>query len=308
MIVFWTVCGLLVAGALLLLLPPLLRRSADSPAANAPDMRVSIYRDQLRELENDLASGVLTPERYAEARRELALRVLEETDGVPPAKRAPASTGVGWMAAALALALPAGAFGLYAVLGTPEAAAPGAVARSPAGNPHAFGPEEIERMVAGLADKLKERPEDAEGWHVLARSYTVLGRYRDAVAAYERVTALVEPDATLLADYADVLAMAQGKRLAGEPTRLIQRALAADPHHLKALALAGSAAFEGRDYRGAQFYWERFLQVAPPDSPFTQGVRASLAQARRLAEQPDGAAGPVAPGGTVRGMIDPVQR
>jgi hypothetical protein len=53
-------------------------------------------------------------------------------------------------------------------------------------------------------------------------------------------------NATLLADLADVSAMAQGKRLAGEPARLIQQALDADPRHVKALG-ATARRFEARD-------------------------------------------------------------
>ena len=58
-------------------------------------------------------------------------------------------------------------------------------------------------------------------------------------------------DSRLLADYADVAAMAQGRRLQGKPEALIARALAADPRNVKALSLAGTAAFEKGDYAGA---------------------------------------------------------
>lgn len=121
---------------------------------------------------------------------------------------------------------------------------------------------------------------------MLGRSYTALGEFADAARAYGNAVARSGSDATLLADYADALAMAQGRRLDGEPEKLIERALAIDPQNLKALALAGSAAFERHDYSAAAAYWERILKVVPEDSQFAQPVRASIAEARELAKQP----------------------
>ena len=95
-------------------------------------------------------------------------------------------------------------------------------------------------MAAVLAERLKSQPADVEGWVMLGRSYTVLSRYRDAATAFRRAIDLQPSNPNLLADLADVIAMSQGRRLAGEPARLIQAALDADPRHVKALALAGS--------------------------------------------------------------------
>ena len=122
----------------------------------------------------------------------------------------------------------------------------------------------------------------AEGWVMLGRSYTALSRYRDAAAAFKKATELVPGNADLLADYADVLAMAQGRRLAGEPAKVIQQALDADPRNVKALALAGSVAFEAKDYANARGYWERLVAVVPPDSEIARSVRGSIAEATQL--------------------------
>ena len=77
-----------------------------------------------------------------------------------------------------------------------------------------------------------------------------------------------------------------GRNLEGEPFALVKRALAADPDHIKALALAGTAEFERRNYPGAIAYWERILKVVPPDSEFTRSVIGSIAEARGLAGTP----------------------
>jgi cytochrome c-type biogenesis protein CcmH len=141
----------------------------------------------------------------------------------------------------------------------------------------------MEALVEKLAARLEQTPGDAEGWMLLGRSRTSLGQYDKAAAAYAKAAQLLPQDADVLADYADALAMAQGRSLEGEPVKLIERALAADPNHVKALALAGSAEFDRKNYRGAIDYWERILKVLPADSPFAKSVTGSVEEARALA-------------------------
>lgn len=143
-------------------------------------------------------------------------------------------------------------------------------------------PERIARLAQGLVERLQRQPGDASGWLMLARSYTALGRYRDAVTAYGRAAELLPANAGVLADQADVWAAAQGRRLAGAPVRVVQRALEIDPAHPKALALAGSAAFEARDLANARGYWQRALAVLPPGSPMARSVAGSLIEVQRL--------------------------
>jgi cytochrome c-type biogenesis protein CcmH len=138
-------------------------------------------------------------------------------------------------------------------------------------------------MVAKLAAHVEKNPGDAKGWALLARSYYVMARYSDAAGAYARAVALVPGDADLLADYADALGMTQPQRLQGQPLELVQRALAIDPDHWKALALAGTAAFDRKDYREAIAYWERLRRVVPADSQIGRSAEASIAEAHELA-------------------------
>ena len=117
---------------------------------------------------------------------------------------------------------------------------------------------------------------------MLGRSYAALGRYADGATALKRAVDLLPPDAGLLADLADLTGMAQGRRLAGEPARLVQAALDLDPRHVKALALAGSVAFEARDYAAARDLWERLAAQLPAESPLLRSVRGSIAEATQL--------------------------
>jgi cytochrome c-type biogenesis protein CcmH len=93
--------------------------------------------------------------------------------------------------------------------------------------------------------------------------------------------ALVPDNADLLADYADSVGAAEGG-LRGKSLELIERALKADPTHWKALALAGTAAFNRKDYPQAVDYWERMKKTVPPGSPIAGSIDASIAEAREL--------------------------
>jgi cytochrome c-type biogenesis protein CcmH len=190
----------------------------------------------------------------------------------------------------VAVLLPASAVGLYLKLGSPAAVtllkAPpvaAAAAATPQESPHGMSFDQIRASADELAARLKNNPGDGEGWGTLARSYNVLGRFPEAASAYEKAVALLPADAQLLADYADALAMSQGQKLEGQPLEIIKRALKTDPANLKALALAGTAAFERKDYPGAVGYWEKVVQAAPADSEFARSIGNSLEEARVLA-------------------------
>ena len=272
----------LLALALLLLLPPLLRAApASSNAAGAMDAQranLHILREQLAALDAELASGVLDATQYRLARTDIERRTLEEAQvaGLSP----PTATRASKTAVMFAVCLPLFAFVIYGVLGDPQAMLPRAA--SAAQNDVTL--PQIEAMVEKLAQRLDNQPApqegDAQAWTMLARSYSVLQRYADASRAYGRARALQPENAQLLADHADVMAMVQGQSVLGEPLQLVQRALQLDPKNLKALALAGSAAFERKDYKAALDWWGQAIPLAPAGSEFASGLQSSMQQAR----------------------------
>lgn len=288
MVLFWLIASVLVAAALLVLLPPLLRRSARSPAVSRSATNVAVYRDQLRELENDLAAGVLSRENYEEAKREIERRLLD--DLARDESGAAAGSAGRYAAVVVGAAVPLVAFTLYFAVGNFRALLPEAGANRAEAPAHGLSEEQVRELVAKLAARMQREPEKIEGWIMLGRAYLALGQFAEAARAYANAVERAAPDAALLADYADALAMAQGRRLAGEPEQIVKRALALDPQNVKALALAGSAAFERRDFATAVGYWERILPLVPPDSEFSRSVRASIAEAKSMAGQPDAAA------------------
>lgn len=181
------------------------------------------------------------------------------------------------------LLVPVLTIALYLILGKPEALHP---RPTPAEQPQGATPAQIEAMVKGLEQKLVAQPDNAKGWAMLGNSYAVLGRYTDSMGAYARAAALTPNNAQLLADYADVIAMSQGKIFQGEPEKLIQQALKIDSGNIKALALAGSAAFQRKDYRAAMDYWQRQLTLLPANSGLERTVSVNIAEARKLSAQP----------------------
>ena len=316
MTLFWALAGAMCAAALAFLLPPLLRRRVTPPDARTA-ANAAIYREQLEELGAELQRGALTREEYERACREVERRVVAEHAGGGPL---PATHGPrAGVALAIGLLLPVLAAVGYWNLGNLEAMNPVVAAADDAG--HSANPAEVEALVAKLAARMEQTPGDLEGWMLLGRSLTMIGRHDRAAQAYERAARLAPADANVLADYADTLAMAQGRRLAGEPYALVKRALAVDPEHVKALALAGSAEFEAGNYGAAVAYWERILKVVPPQSEFARSVADSIAEARtkgggRLAQAPAAAkaqpkaAAPTtpakpaaAPGTSVQGVV-----
>jgi cytochrome c-type biogenesis protein CcmH len=142
-----------------------------------------------------------------------------------------------------------------------------------------MAPEHIE-MIKALQARLEQNPNDGKGWSMLGRSYAVMGRYNEALPAYEKAVNLIQNDSVLLVDYADVLARASGGSFQGKPLELIKSALKIDSNNSKGLFLIGKAAYQAGDFVHAIGYWEKLLQTLPPDSPLAKQVSDNIANAR----------------------------
>ena len=270
MITFWIIGALLAVAALARVLWPLLRAKHSDPVSRR-QANISIYKDQLRELEADLASGAVSPADYERSRLELEARLLED---VTPSEAAVSRPAGRKAALALALAVPIVGVAVYLAIGNPRALGP---------HQAATGVHEFQAMVDRLAAKMRENPENAEGWKLLGRSYTALGRFPQAVEAYAKAAERAPRDPQLLVDFADALAMTRGQKLTGEPERLIERALEIDPNNLKGLALFGTVAYERQDYARAAQIWGRMLPLVPAGSEDARSIQQNVDEARKLA-------------------------
>jgi len=142
---------------------------------------------------------------------------------------------------------------------------------------------ELAANIEKLAERLKQNPNDVQGWKMLARSYLMQERFSDAAGAFEHLTSINPKDAGVWADYAEALALANGQNLAGKPTEAINRALQIDPNNHKALDLAGTAAYQGGDYQKAIEQWQKLLKLLPAGSEELKTITAQISKAKELA-------------------------
>ena len=256
-------------------------RRKDDPESARRDA-IAALRRRMGELDSALAAGSITDADHSNARQALEKRIVAavvEAPVTPPAAtRPPLALILGLAFSVCAVA------GLgYLVVGTPQAISPRLAAAPGAPSPTIDGasitPQQVEQLIERLALRLKEQPGDIEGWVILGRSNAVLGRHEASAAAFKQALALRPDDAMLTAHYADALATAR-RSFAGEPERLVARALAIDPDNLKALALSGSAAFDREDYATALRQWETMARLAPSDE-FREQLQAGIGEAKR---------------------------
>jgi cytochrome c-type biogenesis protein CcmH len=288
MSLFFLFAVLMLALALLFMLLPLLK-VAGGARTSERNLIETAYRTQFEELKSDLASGTLDVEQYEVSKRELETRMQEDLAQVATSTVAdsPDSRMLARTALALGLSVPIAAAALYAWLGQPEAIMGAAAPNTPSADapdnaPHSLSGAQIEAMVQKLADRLKDKPNDLQGWYMLARSYASLGRFPESLKALDHARQLAPNEPQLMADYADVLATTTGGSLEGEPAKLIQKALKLDPNNAKALALAGEREFRNKNYQSAIDYWTRMKNALPPDAKPEQiaGVEKNINQAR----------------------------
>lgn len=288
MIVFGLLCAGLIIIALLFIFPPLLQQDVKDHAAEVRAANLAVYRDQLRELESDVNNGIISKPQYEQDREEIERRLLADVgEAKKPDRKLKPPVSSRQLAYALALAMPVAAVLLYLKVGTRQALsatpAPTATATAPASNQSAEM-QRIEGNVATLEKRLEKDPNDGPGWSMLARSYSTLGRYKEASAAFEKATAIDTKNADLLTEYAYALSMARGQDMEGKPIELLNKALEIDPQNLKALVLAGNAAFKGKRYSEAITYWQKVLPGLPENSEVQQSLSEKISEAKRLAK------------------------
>ncbi len=276
---FWTIVSAMTLCVLGLLLRPLLKRQAQMTSEQ--EKTLPVYRQQFSELEQDLTNGLLTDEQYQTARHELERRVLEETGSIETSSTTSGGlVNLRFVALSLVMIIPAASGVLYWTLGNPAAmthpAASPMAAQGGAGDERQMM-EGLNTLMERLKKKLEQNPNDATGWTMLARSYMAMERYADAVPAFDKAFKLNPNNADMLADYADALAIHQGRKLEGKPETMIQKALKVDPNHVKALMLAGTIAYNRKDFSLAVKDWERARANLPPGSDPEDGEQLAAA-------------------------------
>lgn len=278
MMVFWLVAALLIVVALLFLLPPLIQKAQNKNVLARDELNVTIFKDKIAELESDMAAGILTQEQLDTARHDLERDFLQDTGGEAGQTTSPMDQIIGRSAAVvIAVLVPIFAVSLYVLLGSgeaglhPENAQPQVQAEGHKGT--------IEDQVRQLQDHLQQNPDDGEGWVMLARSYYFMKQFEAAAETFARASSMQQDsNAELLTDYADALAMANGRNMAGRPYELTKRALEIQPRLQKALWLAGTATYQAGDHEATLGYWRRLLEIFPEGSDNYVQMQRNIAE------------------------------
>jgi cytochrome c-type biogenesis protein CcmH len=255
-------------------------------------LNTEVIREQLVELRSDLDAGKLDPAAYRAARHDLERELLTDVDGESEDDIRSERSGR-WAVGLFALTIPSLAVLLYLLLGSaPLLDQQG----SPPPSAESDAPEQtghpLEQMVAKLASRLEQDPQNPDGWVLLGRSYATLSRYREAANAYGQAVRLAGDRPQLLVDYADVLTMSTGGRFTPEAGSLLQRALDNQPDNLKGLWLMGHYKYQQQDYQGAISDWRQAAAQLPPDGEDSAIIRQQIANAEDKITEAGGTVAP----------------
>src|SRR5438105_3566896 len=263
----WIIIAAMIAGLLAVLVSPLGRRESVRPPRAA--FGQAVFRDQLAELERDVARGVIGAEEAAAARNEIARRLIGEKD-VPGAQKPVSSRSAVWLAAAL---VPAIALPLYLTFGSPglkdvplKDRLAGAVENN-----------DFDALFAKVEAHLAANPNDVQGWMVIAPAYKRMQRYDDAAAAYANVLRLAKPTADLYADYAEMVAYANDGMVTADAAKAFGEALKLDPKHPAARFFSGLALKQEGKTEEALSAWKALLADTPADAPWRHGLEREIA-------------------------------
>jgi cytochrome c-type biogenesis protein CcmH len=277
MIWFWLIAGLLVVAALIVLLRPLVWGTGES--IEQSETVVAVFRRELANIDIERAQGRLTAAEAEEARAEVTRRMLaaadkEDQDASLPARRSAETSWRVGAAVVIAGLLPIAALAIYSAVGAPQAMAPARVASAAESN---VGPHDRADLAAAaeqLRARLQSEPGHVEGWVLLGRTYTSLGRFAEAREAYRQAIALKPDVPQLHAELGEVIVQADGGMVSPDAESEFAKS-ADDP---RARFYGAEAALQRGDIAPAKAALRALLAEAPPKAPWRQIVADRLAE------------------------------
>jgi cytochrome c-type biogenesis protein CcmH len=291
-VLLWIILACLTAIVLLVLLRPLAASGGGNRAAEAFD--AAVYRDQLGEIESDRARGLIGAEEAEAARIEIARRLLAADSKAEASGAARSTTSrVRTATVAVAVALPLLALGLYLAYGSPRLPDQPLAARlqDPASD------QNLEALVARVEARLREHPEEGEGWDVIAPVYMGWQRYSDAAEAYANAARLLGESAKRLSGQGQALVLANNGVVTEEARQALERAAALDQTLLEPRILLAIAKEQDGQFQAAIEDWRALLETAPKDAPWREMVEKKIAtDEAHVAGKPVAEAEPEAPG------------
>ncbi|ANW00773.1 c-type cytochrome biogenesis protein CcmI [Bradyrhizobium icense] len=300
----WFVFALMTVAAIFAVLWPLSRSSS----AQAGGSEAVVYKDQLAEIDRDVATGLIGPSEAEAARVEIGRRLLAAADGE---RDLPARANLGLRRASAVVALvglPIAAVMFYLAVGSPRLGDFPLASRTRT----ADASQPLENMVAQVEAHLEKNPADGRGWTVLAPVLARLGRYNDAVRAYRNAIQHAGDSADRRSDLGEALVGSAGGVVTAEAKAEFERAVAQNADEPKASYFLGLAAEQDGRQADAAAIWRAMLSKAPADAPWRPLVEAALTRvgapvAPALSNEAMAAARDMNEadrGAMVRGMVD----
>jgi len=254
-------------------------RSSTTPTTDRGAAISAHFKAQFDEIADDEENGLLSPVDAEGARAELAREMIRlKTEAGDTGKTPDAASGGVFIAAALTIAVLSS--GIYAIFGNPHmSSVPLATREMP--QPEQF---DVSEAVATVEALLRDNPDDARGWSVIAPIYMQMGRFEEAAAAFRRILELLPPTADAETNLAEAIMMASNGQAEGEPMALLESAAKRDPNHIRSrFYLAGEATRVG-DFENAISQWQALLAIGTGDEPWAEvardGIRAAQAGLR----------------------------
>lgn len=284
MTTFIIICVVMTLIAVLAVALPLWFGARVNPDADRRSQVLAILRQQAADLEADRAAGRIDQDEFEESRMELERRVLEETRQEENERAGKSTLVARILAIVFLIVIPTASTLAYLALGRYTAMDPKFISMMEEQGARQRGHSAIEmqKMLDDLRAKLEKDPKNANGWFMLARTAAQMNRFDESVEAFKKLNALVPNNADIIADMADMMAAANGKVITPDIEALLKKALRLDPNQWKALALLAIQAWDRQQYVNAALYWQKLLQVVPPDFPDRDQIESNIAEAKRL--------------------------
>lgn len=260
MLAFTTAIIILILLALALLIPVLFRNNR-LEADRYDQENIRIARERLAELKKDLAEANINQQEYDQVKDELEQTLamdLSQEDEVPATVVENSDKS---LAITLLVLIPLLSILTYSQLGRFDSLDGSAEQLASSGHDESGTSMSMDQAVAKLTERLKQEPDNAQGWFMLARSLMVMQRYGEAARAFGRTMELMPNNASIMLAYADAVAMTEGGKLSGQAYATIKQALQIDPKNIQGLWMRGMAANESGDYRLALSSWYQLMPM-----------------------------------------------
>ena len=276
----WIVLTVMVAIVAAVLTVPLVRRH--EARADARAATLAVLKDQLSDVDVQLAAGTLQPADADSLRLEIKRRMLAAGHIAEDAPRPFAARALGGVAIGLAALVALAAAAMYAGMGKPGigTGAPATAVAAPAAPAAAPNEQqataEIAQLITGLEKKVAQKPEDPQGWQLLGWAYFQTGRYADAATAYGKAVALKPDGAGYQSAWGEALVQAGNGAISPIAAAAFAKAKAQDPNDARARYFLGLAKQQAGDPKGALDDWFALLAESPADAPWVPQLRGVI--------------------------------